>query len=149
MKIEIIFRAKRESDGSWVYGDLIQQNSGLTQIQTNLNTWRINPEDIDEYGETITVDPDTVGQFIGREDERHKKIFDGDIITVNGNYPKIVRYMPERCAFCILNISDNISDLYHIDEWEIWQQPPAVWWDTMTIEVIGNIYDNKQLLGNE
>ena len=36
MKIEIIFRAKRESDGSWVYGDLIQQNSGLTQIQTNL-----------------------------------------------------------------------------------------------------------------
>lgn len=142
---EIIFRAKRESDGSWVYGDLMHLNCGYVLISTNLNTWSMNPDDIDEYGSDQPVDSDTVGQFIGREDERHKKIFDGDIITVNGNYPKIVRYIPERCAFCLA----NISDLSHIDEWDIWQQPPAAWWDRMTIEVIGNIYDNKQLLGNE
>lgn len=88
------------------------------------------------------VESESVGQFIGRKDNKLTKIFDGDIITVNGHYPKLVKFIPERAAFCLA----NISDLKNQEWWDIWQQPHSSWWDEMEIEVIGNKFDNPELL---
>ena len=91
---------------------------------------------------TCIVLPESVGQFIGRKDNKLTNIFDGDIITVNGHYPKLVKFIPERAAFCLANISD-----FKNQEWcDIWQQPHSSWWDEMNIEVIGNKFDNPELL---
>lgn len=84
----IKFRGKRADGSAWVYGDLLQENSGRKVIMTNLNTWGDNPDDIEPYGENIIVNPDTVGQFTGLCDADGKEIYEGDIFQVKAYEPK-------------------------------------------------------------
>ena len=78
------------------------------------------------------VEPNTVGQFTGLIDKNGKKIFEGDIVK-SSRFNKIeeVRYTNKRkrIMFCGINY---IVDLEYINE--------------IYYEVIGNIYDNPELL---
>lgn len=142
----IKFRAKRVDNRQWSYGGLIQCDDYCIIDQGNEVYIE---EEYNHRGDThffrlsgVMCDEKTIGQFIGRKDNTKKEIYEGDIITVNGHYPKIVQFIPEKAGFCIA----NISDFKNQDFWDIWQQPPTIWWDEMNIKVIGNIYDNKDLL---
>lgn len=126
----ILFRGKRLKDGVWVFGNLTSDVKGHYRIQFSPKSF------------SCVVTKESVGQFIGRKDNKLTKIFDGDIITVNGHYPKLVKFIPERAAFCLA----NICDFKNQDLWDIWQQPHSSWWDEMEIEVIGNKFDNPELL---
>lgn len=66
---EILFKAKRWSDGKWVYGDLNQLQDS-TIIHWYNNGCRVADE----------VDPSTVCQYTGLTDKNGKKIFEGDIV---------------------------------------------------------------------
>ena len=66
---EILFKAKRLSDGKWVYGDLNQLQDS-TIIHWYNNGCRVADE----------VDPSTVCQYTGLTDKNGKKIFEGDIV---------------------------------------------------------------------
>lgn len=136
MMNEILFRGKDIGTGSWVEGSLTVFPKHYPCITTIEDSFPVPKKS------TCIVLPESVGQFIGRKDNKLTKIFDGDIITVNGHYPKLVKFIPERAAFCLA----NISDFKNQDLWDIWQQPHSSWWDEMNIEVIGNKFDNPELL---
>ena len=128
MKREILFRGKRADNGEWVYGNLIDSDSIVGKI-------------VDFDGEYFIpefwykVDPETVGQFTGITDKNGTKIFDGDIVRfyddsedelTNG----VVVFNADFCSFCVsINGHEDVMLMAH------WQY-----------EVIGNIYDNKELL---
>jgi len=83
--------------------------------------------------EWLPVIPKTVGQFIGRKDKNGKKIYEGDICQ-NGDW-----------------VSDAHAHDYRKEE-VTWDEDSACWqgWelneDGMCCEVIGDIYENKELL---
>ena len=136
MKREILFRGKRTDNGEWVYGNLIDSDSIVGKI-------------VDFDGEYFIpefwykVDPETVGQFTGLTDKNGTKIFDGDIISVSGVVNKLVTYIDKYACFCLAN-TNELNSKYMSP----WQQVAPGWWNEFgrEIEVIGNIYDNKELL---
>lgn len=72
---EILFKAKRWSDGKWVYGDLNNLQDS-TIIHWYNNGCRVADE----------VDHSTVCQYTGLTDKNGKKIFEGDIVRRETNY---------------------------------------------------------------
>lgn len=138
---EIKFRGKDiENDNTWRYGSLITYPSACTSIIG-----------FDKLGNELNhdVDPDTVGQFTGLKDKSGKEIYEGDIISVNGKYPKLIRYIDEWASYCLANLTDLDCDL----KTRYWQQVSPCWWTDYKreIKVIGNVYDNPELLkgGND
>lgn len=127
----IKFRGKDSHSGEWFYGNLFVKDArGRTHISTP------------ECG-CLRINPDTIGQFIGLIDKNGKEIYEGDIITLKGNYPRVVIWdkmswalMPTECyhdqVFWVMNL----------------QHPGNDWWEEFADEfqIIGNIHDNPELL---
>ena len=117
---EIIFRGKRVDNGEWYYGYLLQPN-----IISNVVSGQLAYAD-------LFVDENTVGQYTGLKDKNGKKIFDGDIVKdIAGGVYKVVydtEYM--RFAFEQDSIKWGLEGFVIITDFE----------------VIGNIYDNPELL---
>ena len=132
----IKFRGQRQSDNKWIYGDLMQPTE-LCDIYeiSDCNT-------ID--GSRYDVIKDTVGQYTGLHDKNGKEIYEGDIIQHLYEYSDITdRYLVEwdedelRYVFQNLSNKNNfcaLEDMY--DDY----------YGDYAIEVIGNIYDNPELL---
>lgn len=53
--------------GEWIYGSLIQLKDGRCYIHT------------EKWGKDYQVMPETIGQYIGIDDVKGNKIFEGDI----------------------------------------------------------------------
>lgn len=133
MNRTIKFRGKRIDNGEWVYGYLADEDY-------------IN--DIDSIDlSSIEVNIDTVGQFTGLFDKNGKEIFEGDIISVNGKYPKLVKYINDYACFCLANIEDLDEEM----DTGYWHQVSPGWWNSSKreIQAIGNIYDHPELIKEE
>lgn len=129
----IKFRGKSVLNDEWIYGDLVHRTDSPKTI---------SPVQINGIG----VKEDTVGQFTGLFDKNGKEIYEGDIISVNGKYPKLVKYIDDYACFCLANITDLNK------KWiSPWQQVSPSWWNDFKreIRVIGNIYDNPELIKEE
>ena len=118
---EILFRGKRMDDGEWMCGNLTVWSDGGASID----------KEPTEASPLYAVIPETVGQYTGLTDKNGKKIFEGDIINIV--YPDtIVRN-------AVINYvgasfyGDNRFDLWELDGY-------------ISLEVIGNIHDNPELL---
>ena len=136
MKREILFRGKRTDNGEWVYGNLMDRDSIVGKI-----VYFDEGYFIPEFW--YKVNPETVGQFIGLTDKNGTKIFDGDIISVSRVVNKLVTYIDKYACFCLAN-TNGLNSKYMSP----WQQVAPGWWNEFgrEIEVIGNTYDNKELL---
>ena len=124
---DILFRGKRKDNDEWIYGNTVihcekyyiyyEEPDEMCQV----GSWRCGAE----------VIPETVGQYTGLTDKNGKKIFEGDICQHRSYYSdniviSVVTYtdgqflaMPDK------NSGFNLSD---------------------KLEVIGNIYENEDLL---
>lgn len=128
---EILFRGKRKDNGKWAYGYLYIRNDGQYEISFYSKYF-----DFERF--TYDVIPETVGQYIGLTDKNGKKIFEGDILK-NIESDEIIDICYSGCSF---RYSYNNSIYgYGVDDIE-----EGILTDEF--EIIGNIYDNPELLLN-
>ena len=141
MKREIKFRAKRKDNNKWAFGDLVKDNAGGAWIETNLQTWRENCDDVDAFGSRLYVDIDTVCQFTGLTDKKGREIYEGDVLRINNG-----------AVICLLVVTWNAEVgswcLRFKEELKEGTRPLGRWLcdRDYDIELTGNIYDNKELL---
>ena len=124
---EILFRGKRTDNQEWTYGFYQEYPRGYCHIQNSSNDW-------------FPVIPETVCQFTGLTDKNGRKIFEGDIVGRYSEYNKkwnygIVKYGEFNCSCC-----EGVYGWYFDGE-DIR--------DTELYEVIGNIFDNPELIGEQ
>lgn len=121
---EILFRGKRKDNGEWVYGfyALFASNKGLKRgIYTGAENGCVIPYEVDR---------ETVGQFTGLTDRNGKKIFEGDIMQLcSGCYPCLVYWDGKSWA------------------WKQNGKRREIDLTREKMDIIGNIYDNPELLG--
>lgn len=140
---QILFRGKRVDNDEWVYGF-------LTQMWAKYHI-------VDEYNENVAyeVEPETVGQYTGLTDKNGKKIFEGDILRGfaypfrdgegKHNYYAEVVWFKNSPAFGLVTHKNPKSNIVGISEGNCEYMED---WETFLWEVIGNIYDNKELLND-
>lgn len=139
MNREIKFRGK-DYENKWRYGDLVQEKWGqgkAIMIKKDTTAW--------------TVLEDTVGQFTGLKDENGKEIYEGDIIEFSydefiGNFDtKVAKGTIEFINGCFLIKTFEIEGKkVKGTDYEEWFLLYTV--NTYTLKVIGNIYENSELL---
>ena len=127
MKIENIkFRGKSKKTVEWLYGDLIRNVEGEFAI--------VPPYEIsmNNYYRNYVVDKETIGQYTGLKDKYGREIYEGDILYYrdakfqthivyhNGGF-----YFSHFGGTTFTAIGDHEINKY---------------------TVVGNIYDNKELL---
>jgi len=132
---EILFRGKRKDNGKWFYGSYLFLNIPPHDWTGEEHG---NPSEthfiIDEHDINYAVDPATVGQFTGLTDKNGKKIFDGDI--ARGYYGE-TEYQNE-----VLFVEEGFALRLNHHKYGCC----AALSEIEDAEVIGNIYDNPELL---
>ena len=143
---EILFKAKRKNwrelpkEEWWVEGNLItnEREEGTAYIGYIFDVHNGVIEDFD----IVEIDPETLCQYTGKTDKNEKKIWENDIVRTskfgkddgNGhNYPGfdvfVVKW--DNGGFALFNKRRRFN----------------LRTDEKSYEVIGNIYDNPELLG--
>lgn len=125
---EILFRGKRKDNSEWVTGNLAAHDLICPGYpEDTVNATGKYYDEIPYVG-FIEIDPYTVGQFTGMLDKNGKKIFEGDIVKVCGHLDYVIF---EKGCFSMARQAYNYELTYQ---------------DSTTIEIIGNIHDNPDLL---
>ena len=75
----------------------------------------------------------------GLKDKNGNYIYESDIVTVNGTWDCIIEYKQSSCAFVLKSIDSRWSMGYFSNYDDVEKM----------LEVIGNVYENEELLGNE
>lgn len=144
---EILFRGKAKaiagcpynngkSDGEWVFGYIFRDLGAM-----KIRQFEPDRPECNDY----EVDPETVGQYTGLTDKNGKRIFEGDIC-------RFKRFNDVHVGEIVFNVTTASFIMWYqsivgaYGEKATHQMLLSVCDD---IEVIGNIYDNPELLGGE
>lgn len=137
MNREILFRGKRKDNGNWIEGYfvLLAINEGLKHaIYTGTDEGRFI---------LFEVIPDTVGQFTGLCDKNGNKIFEGDILTLEDTYNGDVQFS---CG--VFGIEWSAMKRHKNLRGFGARHNLLTFEDGVNedLEIIGNIFDNPELL---
>ena len=147
MNREIKFRGKsimNNTCGDWLYSSGIKYGDDVELMYCD--------EDTSE--EWNYIDKETLGQYTGLHDENGKEIYENDIVEFSydiftGNFDtKLGRGTIEFIdgAFYIKPFEIECKKIEDIDNGELFLLYTV---NIDTLEIIGNIYDNPELLGGE
>lgn len=118
---DILFRGKSNYDKKWHYG-------------TPYFNYEKSAAIIENY--MIDVSLETIGQYTGIDDKNGVKVFEGDIVHAirldNTEFAGVVDWDEEFACFLILNRKAGLGIEFGMDRNDI--------------EVIGNKFDNPELL---
>lgn len=140
---EIKFRGKRKDNSEWIVGNLFISDTLIGGVYICNETTYVdffpcideegnedpNKQDGVAIGRFYEVIPETVGQYTGLKDRNGKYIYEGDIVSIDGRVA-VIKYHA-RLAFVLRYIETDGYDFYH---------------GGMVIEIIGNKYENPELL---
>lgn len=126
MTRQIIFRGYNRKNNKWLYGYYL----------VNRGQHFICPEGIANplaSWEDFVVEEESVGQWTGCADARNKKVYEGDVV---------------------LGTKGNVKGMKRLVEWSDFKSgfTTPIWrdiYDKCCYVVIGNIYENKELLEDE
>lgn len=159
---EILFKAKRKDNGKWVegyyiyhikrticpFGDSVKpEDEQHVIMQDGFSDWNM-PRNTVVY----EIDPNTLCQFTGLADKNGQRIWENDILRGyqypyrsdgNDNYFAEVTWFENCPAFGIYTFKNPKSNVCGISEGntEFMEN-----WNSEDWEVIGNIFDNPELL---
>lgn len=119
---EILFRGKRTDNGEWVYGNYAVTDNNEKQHFIFQNK-----------AFECEVVPSTVGQYTGLSDMCGKKIFEGDIIK---------RFWFGKMCIYQINYDNGLASFIG----RAGMKFTTFDYDSREFEIIGNIYDNPELL---
>lgn len=139
----IEFRGKSQLDGEWVYGFYSPRIWFPSFEQTpNIKTFK---------GSDVEININTLGQYTGLKDKNETKVFEGDVIRMHyffDNYdPLSLGAFEDEAEIIGIVECDLIGGFYvetvddHSRCYLQWVQEP-----TEELEVLGNIYDNLELV---
>ena len=126
---EILFRGKRVSNGEWVYGNYAFTDTNYEQHFIFQNETFANK-----------VTPETVGQYTGLTDKNGTKIFEGDVLK------NVMRWCDEERNGVVTFKDGAFGFIWYRGEVEMFHAFVSV--VNIEYEVIGNINDNPELLGD-
>lgn len=134
MMREIKFRAKCSMNNEWIYGDLMTYNKEY--------------EILDDDGGYLPINIETLGQFTGLHDKNGTEIYEGDIVDYYG--PCKVEFKNGTFGYIPCNLESVHEDdkyfksFFNNEECEYYEDFQNS--SMKRFKVIGNIYDNKELL---
>ena len=131
MERKILFRAKHIHamdsneylNGRWMHGYLSDKNY-------------INDKSLE--GEFL-IDEDTICQYTGLTDKNGKKIFEGDILRHADETILKTVWNDRKYGFAAQCVKGSV--LLKDCKWGLWE------FESDEVEVIGNVFDNPELLG--
>ena len=127
---EILFRGKRVGDGEWIEGYFLP---GSERQSLHPCIFVYLPET--QSFECFDIDIDTLGEYTGLEDRSGTRIFEGDIVLCQNYHGKVQGIVDYNNSYFYLACSSGYSDEYLFNCSEF--------------EVVGNIYDNPELMRGE
>lgn len=155
---EILFRGKRVDNGKWEFGSYFRHNNRQKCVIGDYD----KPEDFDDIiifsGSAdwnmprplnyVKVDPSTVGQYTGLTDKNGKKIFEGDIVHYVYEPGKAFWHSNQNSVIEFRSTGFYMRCIRGTNKF-----PCSSGWlvtiphrEGSCFEVIGNIYDNPELL---
>ena len=155
MNRTIKFRGKMIPENEWIFGTILRipappvcfGKSETDKYYIQFPDPRYMPDWNMPYkmvqGE---VNPDTIGQYTGLHDKNGKEIYEEDVVKITNKNSKVIPIKPliaqivwseEYLAYILITTSvkdafENLGDYIDYD-----------------IEVIGNVFENPELLGGE
>ena len=140
---EILFRAKREDIGEWVYGYYVR----MPDAASSVHMMYVPAENPDESNNVFYIDPQTVGQYTGLIDKNGIRIFEGDIVKVDDDFDTFGKMAGEIREVWFkdggFRLKPKCASSIARGDRGYWME------DGADFEVIGNVWDNPELLGGD
>lgn len=136
MKDRYLYKAKRVDNGEWVQGYLY----GIWEKRYIL--WGMT----NDIPNMVEIDPSTICQCTGLRDKNGKLIWENDVIKYHfGNAYAQIRYGAYQSCFDNQK-TEHIGFYVDWSENRNYRKDLGYWINMVNAEVVGNIFDNPELI---
>lgn len=146
---EILFRAKRKNwrelskEEWWVEGIPIEIKDKMYMAVNYVDCEQITDFEMSQYilrKSFVEIDPENLCQYTGKIDEDGKKIFERDIVGFIDLYSTESGYSESSCLGEVVWSEEECC--FHVTN-----RPSAESWEVLDeCKVVGNVFDNKEIL---
>lgn len=147
---QIKFRGKSPCFNTWLFGDLVR--AGDTTCICEKGSMEMDGHHIRQFADRPQfVNENTIGQYTGLKDKNGKEVYEGDIVvkkdlTLNLTYTGVVIYNERIGAFRLHVERNGYTQRQGFEASDSYDDGKCVVICKYEYEVIGNIYDNENLL---
>lgn len=151
---ETKFRGKRISDGKWIEGVPVPNSLGkrayiLGLIMSDKISYSMNQ--LHEFCHEVI--PESVGQYTGLKDKNGVEIYEGDIDKEDNGELSVIVYLKKAGSYCVMPLDIYVNEDYQNKKYFpelLYNFGYDLTFDNVIPEkylsIVGNIYDNPELL---